>query len=413
MLLRGRNVVLGVCGSIAAYKAADLTSKLVQAGSLVDVVLTAAAREFVTPLTFRSLTGRPVFTDMFEPASEAAEEHVALARRAGLIILAPATATTLARLAHGLADDMVSLSVLASRAPLLIAPAMDSQMWEAPPTRSNVDLLRQRGATFVGPESGRLASGQQGSGRMAEPATIVDAARWLLGREGDLAGYRLVVSAGGTREPIDPVRFIGNHSTGKMGFALAEAARDRGAEVVLVSTTAALPVPYGVELRQVETVAEMRAAVLEACRDAQALIMAAAVSDFRPTEVGLQKIKKDEMGGLTLQLVQNQSFFPEVPDRLVKVAFAAETEDLIGNARRKPLKHGRLDLICANDVTAADAGFGADTNRVTIIDAEGNLDELPLLSKYEVAWRILDRVRPLLEERRIQELGLEGVEQDG
>jgi phosphopantothenoylcysteine decarboxylase/phosphopantothenate--cysteine ligase len=398
--LEGRNLVLCVTGSIAAYKAADLASKLVQAGARVDTVLTESAREFITPFTFRSLTGRPVYTGMFEPVGDGGEEHVALARRADLVLVAPATATTLARLAHGLADDFVALTVLASQAPLLIAPAMDSQMWAASATQANVATLVQRGATFVGPESGRLASGQAGPGRMAEPEKILGAAKQVLAKQGDLAGYRLIVSAGGTREPLDPVRFIGNRSSGKMGYALAEAARDRGAAVSLVSTTDALPAPYGVDLVLVATVADMRDAVLEASRSAHGLIMAAAVSDFRPAGLAAQKIKKGEGGGLSLELVTNPDFLHEVPERLVKVAFAAETENVIENARRKPLSHGHLDLICANDVSQPDSGFGVDTNRVWIIDSSGSVEELPLLTKYEVSHRILDRLLPLLRERR-------------
>ncbi len=398
MTLRGRNVVLGVCGSIACYKAADLASKLVQAGATVDVVLTESAQKFVTPFTFRSLTGRAVYTDMFEPVSSEGEEHVALSRRADLLIVAPATATTLARLAHGLADDMLSLTALATRAPILVAPAMDSQMWEAAATRANVETLRARGVEFVGPEQGRLASGNVGAGRLSEPSKILGAAQWLLARDGDFAGRHIVVSAGGTREPIDPVRVITNRSSGKMGYALAEAARDRGAEVTLVSTEPGLPLPYGVTLLAVESVAQMRAAVLSACESADALIMAAAVSDYRPAEAAQQKLKKGE-GGMMLPLVKNESFLPEVPASVVKVAFAAETENLIENASRKPLSHGPLDLIVANDVSASDAGFAVDTNRVTILDAAGATEELPLLSKYEVAQRILDRVLPLLDKR--------------
>jgi phosphopantothenoylcysteine decarboxylase/phosphopantothenate--cysteine ligase len=398
MPLRDRNVVLGVSGSIAAFKAADLASKLVQAGALLDVVLTDAAQQFVTPFTFRSLTGRPVYTNMFQPATDAGEEHVALARRAELIVVAPATATTLARFAYGLADDMLSLTVLASKAPVLVAPAMDSQMWEAAATQANVATLRGRGFAFVGPESGRLASGHTGAGRMSEPDKILGAAKYEIARQGDLAGRHLVISAGGTREPIDPVRVLTNRSSGKMGYALAEAARDRGASVTLVSTEPSLPRPYGVELTPVETVAQMRDAVLAACAGADALIMAAAVSDYRPAEAADQKLKKGE-GGMMLPLVKNDSFFPEVPASVVKVAFAAETEDLIENAMRKPQTHGPLDLIVANDVSASDAGFGVDTNRVVILDAAGGKQELPLLTKYEVAQRVLDRLLPILRER--------------
>jgi phosphopantothenoylcysteine decarboxylase/phosphopantothenate--cysteine ligase len=396
-LLQGRSIVLCVTGSIAAYKAADLASKLVQQGALVDAILTEEATRFITPFTFRSITGRTVFTNMFEPATDLPEEHVALARRADMILIAPASATTIARIAHGLADDLVSLTVLATRAPVLVAPAMDSQMWEAPATQANVETLRSRGVSFVGPESGRLASGHVGTGRLANPAAIIGAVKLELARTGDLAGSRVVVSAGGTREPIDPVRFISNYSSGKMGYALAEAARDRGAGVTLVSTSA-LPLPYGVELNRVETVSEMREAVLGACENADVLVMAAAVSDFRPARRGVQKIKKAE-SDLVLELVRNDDFLLELPDRIIKVGFAAETEDLLANAAKK-LEAKRLDLICANDVSASDAGFGVDTNRVTILDRDGGHEDVPLMTKYEVAQRIYDRVVPLLKRRR-------------
>jgi phosphopantothenoylcysteine decarboxylase/phosphopantothenate--cysteine ligase len=397
--LSGKQVVLGVCGSIAAYKAADLASKLVQQGAKVDVILTDAAREFIAPLTFRSLTGRPVFTNLYRPETDLPEEHVAIARRTDLILIAPASATTIARLAHGLADDFLSLTCLASKAPLLVAPAMDSQMWEAAATQENVETLRRRGVTFVGPASGRLASGLEGYGRLADPLEVLAAVKQQLAKGGDLAGRHLVISAGGTREPIDPVRFIGNRSSGKMGYALAEAAADRGAAVTLVTTPTALPIPQGARVVSVETVAQMREAVLAATKDADALVMAAAVSDFRPATVPGDKIKKGE-GGLSLDLVKNDDFLHEVSNRLVKVAFAAETSNLIENARRKTNSHGPLDLICANDVSASDAGFAVDTNRVTILDAQGGVEELPLLPKYEVADRILDRVVPLIAAKR-------------
>ena len=394
MNLQGKRIVLGVTGSIAAFKAADLASKLVQAGAVLNVVMTPEATRFVTPFSFRALTGRPALHDMFEPQTDQPEEHVALARAADLVVIAPCSATTMARLALGFGDDMVSLTALATKAPVMIAPAMDSQMWESPATQANLATLVSRGVCVVGPAIGRLASGYVGPGRLAEVESILGAIALELAKGGDLAGRRLVVSAGGTREPIDPVRFIGNHSSGKQGYALAEAARDRGASVVLVSTTSALPLPYGVELVEAGSVAEMRRAVLDACASADALIMAAAVSDFRPARVGDQKLKKGE-GGLTLELVKNDDFFLEVPDSLVKVGFAAETEDLLANAAKK-LAEKRLDLVCANNVTADDAGFGVDTNRVTIIDRQGGQEELPLLSKYEVSQRILDRIVPLL-----------------
>lgn len=394
--LTGRNVVLGVSGSIAVYKAADLASKLTQAGALVDVVMTPEATRFISPLTFQGLTGRPAYSDMFDSASGAAELHVELARRADILVVAPATATTLARLALGLAEEMVSLTGLATRAPVLVCPAMDPQMFEHAATQGHLETLRSRGVHVVGPEEGRLASGQVGSGRLSEVDTIMGAVRYVLGRDGDLAGKKVVVSAGGTQEPIDPVRYLGNYSSGKMGFAVAEAARDRGAEVVLVSGPAALGDPYGVGVVRVRRAAEMLDAIIAHCAQAQALIMAAAVADYQPAEAVGQKIKR-RAEGLTLSLVRTPDILVQVRRRrgLVKVGFAAESEDLVANARQK-LEAKGLDLIAANDVTAQGSGFGADTNKVTMLDRDGGQEELPLMSKYDVAGRILDKVVLLL-----------------
>ncbi|MEX0800991.1 MAG: bifunctional phosphopantothenoylcysteine decarboxylase/phosphopantothenate--cysteine ligase CoaBC [Dehalococcoidia bacterium] len=389
--LTDKNVVLGVSGSIAAYKAAGLASKLTQAGAAVDAVLTPAAAKFVSPLTFQSLTGRPAYVDMFDTASGASELHIELARRADVLVVAPASATTIARLALGLAEDMVSLTALATRAPIAVCPAMDPQMYEHAATQGHLQTLRDRGVHIIGPEVGRLASGHSGAGRMSEVDTIMGALRYVLGVGGDLAGKKVVVSAGGTRESIDPVRFIGNYSSGKMGYAVAEAARDRGAEVVLVAGETALPEPYAVRLVPVRRAAEMRDAVLAEAADADVLIMAAAVADYQPAEPIGQKIKR-RGEGLSLSLVHTPDIIAEVARRegLVKVGFAAESEDLLANARRK-LDDKGLDLIAANDITAGDAGFGADTNRVTLIDRDGE-EELPLMGKYDVAQRILDRV---------------------
>jgi phosphopantothenoylcysteine decarboxylase/phosphopantothenate--cysteine ligase len=396
-MLQGKRIILGVCGSIASYKAVDLASKLTQAGAAVDVVLTDAAQKFVTPLTFRALTARPVYTDMFDPQSPIAEEHVELARGADAVVIAPASATTLARLAYGLADNMVALTALATTAPVLIAPAMDGQMWEHAATAANVATLRQRGVIFVGPEEGRLASGHMGLGRLAETATIIGAIRGVLGARGDLAGRRVVVSAGGTHEPIDPVRFVGNRSSGKMGFAIAEAARDRGAAVTLVSGPVALPTPYGVDRVDVNTTAEMAEAMTAASRGCDVLIMAAAPADFRPSRPADQKIKRSGEA-IAVELVPNADILAGLKGRFVKVGFAAETQHVRENAEAKIAKKG-LDLIVANDVTAPNAGFAADTNLVMLIDAEGTVQELPLLPKYDVAQRILDRVVDLLAAR--------------
>ena len=389
-MLKGKVVVLGVTGSIAAYKAADLASKLVQAGASVDVVLTPSATEFVTPLTFRSLTPGSVIVDMFE----AAIEHVELARRADVVVVAPATATTIARLAHGLAEDMVSLTVLATKAPVLVCPAMDSQMFENPATQANLKTLRARGMTIVEPEMGRLASGRMGAGRLPDSQTLLGAIRYVLGRGGDLAGRKVVITAGGTREPIDPVRYVGNYSSGKMGYAVAEAARDRGAEVVLVSAPTALPTPYGVRLVPVQQAAEMRDAVVGECRDAQALVMAAAVADYRPSATAEQKMKR-HAETLSLELTRTPDILAEAGKGFIRVGFAAESEELVANARRK-LESKGLDLIVANDITGPETAFDADTNRVVILDRAGGEERLPVMTKYEVAQRILDRVVELL-----------------
>lgn len=396
--LRGKCIVLGVAGSIAAYKAADVASRLVRHEARVDVLMTEAATRFISPLTFQALTGHAVVSDMYDPGSETAEAHVAIARRADAVVIAPATASTLARLAYGLADEIVSLTVLATRAPVLIAPAMDNQMFEAAVTQENVGRLRERGYSFVGPESGRLASGQVGTGRLAEPETILEALRYMLGRRGDMVGRKLVVSAGGTREAIDPVRFIGNHSSGKMGYALAEAARDRGADVVLVAGPGAEVLPYGVRRVAVTTTSQMRDAVLAESKDAAALIMAAAPADFRAENQEAQKIKRGSRSQLTVELVQNPDILAEASGNFVKVGFAAESESLIEHAREKLAAKG-LDLIVANDITARDAGFNTDTNRVVLIEPESPPQKLRLLPKYEVAQRVLNRVVDILNRR--------------
>jgi phosphopantothenoylcysteine decarboxylase/phosphopantothenate--cysteine ligase len=399
--LTDRTVVLGATGSIAVYKAADLASKLTQAGARVEVVMTPEAGQFVSPITFQSVTGRRAFCDMWDPSSGIAEAHVALARAADIMIIAPATATVLARLALGLAEEMVSLTALATRAPLLVCPAMDPQMYEHAAVRGHVETLKERGVHFAGPEEGRLASGHTGLGRMSEVDKIIGAARYVLGLGGDLAGKKIVVSAGGTQEPIDPVRYVGNYSSGKMGFAVAEAARDRGARVILVTGASALPDPYGVEVARVRRAAEMRDAIIGNLADADALVMAAAVADYQPVEAAAQKIKRDAAGDMSLRLVRTPDILADAGRRpgLVRVGFAAESHDLLANARKK-LEAKGLDLIAANDITEEGSGFSADTNRVTIIDRAGSQEDLPLMSKYDVAWRILDRVSALMREER-------------
>lgn len=393
--LQGKSIVLGVTGSIAAYKAANIASRLTQEGAFVDVILTEAATKFITPLTFKSLTHRPVVTDMYEENSELAIEHVALARRADIMLVAPATANFLAKIANGFADDSLSASILASTSPLVIAPAMDGNMYHNEATQSNVKKLIERGITIVGPESGHLASGLNAIGRMSDIDTIIDALYLELGKKGDLVGRTLVVSAGGTQEPIDPVRVITNRSSGKMGYAIAKAARDRGAKVILVTAATSLADPGGIDIKRVSTVADMREAVLSSCEAADALIMAAAVSDYRPARAEEQKIKKQGDQGLKLDLVKNADFFLEIPKGVLRIGFAAESENLIENAKEK-LTSKSMSMIVANDITAEDSGFNVDTNRVTLLDVKGNVEELPLLSKYEVGHRILDRVASLL-----------------
>jgi phosphopantothenoylcysteine decarboxylase/phosphopantothenate--cysteine ligase len=398
-MLTNKTIVLGVTGSIAAYKAAELASKLTQAGATVEVIMTEAATRFISPLTFRSLTNRPVVTSMWELASEFSIEHVALAEAADIVVIAPATANIIAKLAAGIADDMLSSTVLATKAPVIIAPAMHSGMWENSITQENVAKLKARGLVFVEPEYGRLASGGMGRGRFADIEKIVGTISQVLGRKGDLASRQIVVTAGGTQEAIDPVRFIGNHSSGKMGYAVAEAARDRGAKVTLVTAPTALTDPAGVAVVHVESAAQMRKAVTKAVVEAEALIMAAAVADYQPRNRAKQKIKKEATGAsLTLRLVRTPDILSEVKGDFIKVGFAAESENLIANAKEK-LKRKQVDLFVANDITAPDSGFGADTNKVTLIDREGKIEELPLMTKREVADKILDKVVGLLTKK--------------
>ncbi len=397
MFLREAKVVLGITGGIAAYKSADLASKLVQAGAQVDVILTEAAAHFVGPLTFQALTGRPVHRDMFRLLEQTEMAHLSLAWQADVLVIAPATANTLAKLAHGIADNLLCTTALATSAPLILAPAMDAGMWEHPTVEQNLEILRQRGAVIVGPGTGRLASGRIGRGRMAEVPELLGTIRLVLGRDGPLAGRHVVVTAGGTREPLDPVRYISNHSSGKMGYALAQAALDRGAAVTLITAPTGLPTPVGAERVDVETAAAMGQAVLEAVADCDVLVMAAAVADFRPAEVALQKIKKGA-SGLTLSLERTADILLEVAKQrdtlgrpALVVGFAAETQDLLRNARSK-LEAKSLDLIVANDVSQPDSGFAVDTNRVTLLDREGGEEALPLLSKEEVAAQVWDWV---------------------
>lgn len=419
-MLLNRRVLVGICGGIASYKAVELVSRLQQAGALVDVIMSERAEEFVRPLTFSTMSHRPVYTDLWEPSGRAAETHIALGEEAEVFVVLPATANTLAKLAHGIADNMLTAVALATKAPLVLAPAMHHTMYMHLATQANLATLRERGAFIIEPEVGRLASGEVGIGRLPDSSVLLGAIQVVLGRNGDLAGRRVVVTAGGTQEPIDPVRFVGNRSSGKMGYALAEEARDRGADVILISGPVALDAPYGVDVRGVETALQMRDAVFDAVKEADVLVMSAAVADYRPAEVAPQKLKKegkgaqevDIEGGFSLRLARNPDILGELAARqsesaeripgdnrprrrLVRIGFAAETSDVLTYARGK-LAAKRLDLLIANDVSRSDSGFGSETNKVYIFHTDETMEDLPVMSKTGVAAAIWDRVLHLL-----------------
>lgn len=397
MKLTGKEIVLGVTGGIAAYKAAEVVSRLRKMGASVHVIMTENARQFITPLTLETLSGNPVVHDTFERPATWEVEHIALAKRAEVFVIAPATANILAKMACGIADDMLSTTVLATKAPVLVAPAMNTGMWTAPATRQNVETLRQRGVCFVGPEAGFLACGDEGSGRMSEPAAIVEAIEAILCPRRDMEGLRVMVTAGGTRERLDPVRYIGNDSSGKMGFALAEAARSRGAEVTLVCGHTTAKRPEGIPVTEVESTCELYDAVLVRAAEQDVIIQAAAPADYRPAHPSAQKIKKQAGEGITLELVENPDIAAAVgaakrPGQTL-VGFAAETEHLLDNARRK-LDRKNLDMIVANDVSRPGAGFNVDTNIATLLTRSGAV-ECPLQSKQALAERILDEIMAL------------------
>ena len=399
-----RRIALAVTGGIAAYKVPELVRALGGRGHELRCLLTAAAAEFVSPLVLQTLTGQPVRMRLLDPGEEGRIGHIDLADWAELVIVAPATANSLAKLAAGIADDLVTTVLLATRAPVLVAPAMNVNMWEHAATQANLVTLRARGVRFVGPGTGALACGWEGTGRMAEPAEIADAAELALGTRG-LAGERVLVTAGGTREPIDTVRALVNRSSGKMGFALASEAARRGAEVVLVAGPCALPTPAGVRRVDVETALDMRAAVHAELSAATVVVMAAAVADFRPAAPLAGKIKKEELAagaGLELRLVENPDILAEVSrergPRIV-VGFAAESHDVLGAARRKLARKG-CDLLVANDISRSDAGFESDRNAVWLLSPDGEVEELPLLEKGELAARLWDRIEKLCGARR-------------
>jgi phosphopantothenoylcysteine decarboxylase/phosphopantothenate--cysteine ligase len=394
-----RRVLLVVSGGIAAYKTPDLVRQLKRAGQEVRCVLTSAALEFVSPLTLQTLSQQAVRTELFDPAEEGQIDHIALADWGEAVVVAPATANLLAKMAAGIADDLVTTLLLATRAPVLVAPAMNVHMWRHAATQANIETLRKRGARFVGPESGSLACGHEGEGRMAEPEAIKAAVDLLLGRP-SMVGERVLVTAGGTREPIDAVRAITNRSSGKMGFAVAAEAALRGADAVLIAGPSALPTPPGVRRVDVETALEMREAVHAEFGSVTVVVMAAAVGDFRPANPSNRKIKKEDLpaeGGIQIDLVANPDILAEIsrePGDRVVVGFAAESHDVLESARRKLERKG-CDLLVANDISRRDAGFDTDENAVILVSPGGEAEELPLLSKAEVAARILDRVEKL------------------
>ncbi|MBC7252538.1 MAG: bifunctional phosphopantothenoylcysteine decarboxylase/phosphopantothenate--cysteine ligase CoaBC [Actinobacteria bacterium] len=397
-------IVFGVSGGIAAYKAVEVVRRLAERGFDVRVVMTEHATRLVGPDTFRAVSGNPVSLRLFD-AQGKDMEHISLARMADVVVVAPATANILAKMAHGLADDLLSTTLLATRAPVLVAPAMNREMYRHPATQENLRKLRERGVNVVGPESGPLACGEEGEGRMAEPPVVVEAVLRLLGMRGDLSGHRVLVTAGGTREPLDPVRFIGNRSSGKMGYALAETAKELGAEVILVSGPTQLQPPPGVERVMVETAEEMRREVLSRCGGCTVVAMAAAVADFTPSRRSGEKIKRAGREGLTVELVPTPDILGELRERKspgqVLVGFAAETGDLLPRARKKMEDKG-VDVLVANDVSRPGSGFDSDYNQAVILFRDGREMELDLMPKRELALRIWEAVAGLLGDRAVK-----------
>lgn len=394
MDLTGREIVLGVTGGIAAYKSAEIVSRLRHLGARVHVIMTRNATKFVSPLTFQTLSANPVVTDTFDAPEYWNVEHVALAKLAEVFVIAPATANILAKMACGIADDMLSTTVLATKAPIIAAPAMNTGMWTAAATQANISMLRERGVQFIGPDSGILACGDEGAGRMSEPEEIVAEIDRILNAPRDLSGLKVLITAGATRERLDPVRFLTNDSSGKMGFALAEAARDRGAEVTVVCGSVSVPVPYNTDIIRIESAENLLETMSEQAPLQDIIIQAAAVADYRPLYKADQKIKKKKGQEMILTLVENPDVAREVgkmkkPSQTL-VGFAAETNRVQENAKEK-LDKKNLDLIVANDVTVAGAGFNTDTNIATLISKKG-IAEYPLMSKRKLADIILDTV---------------------
>ena len=396
----GKSIAVGVSGSIACYKAIDLISKLVQAGAAVDVMMTKASLQFVTPNSFASITNRPVSTNLFDPNSEIGINHVSIAERSDIVIIAPATAQTMARLALGFSDDPLTATVLATSSPVLICPAMDGNMYSNPATQENINKLAKRGYTIIGPEEGRLASGLFGKGRLVETSTILGHTRSIIGSDGDLKNKKIVISAGGTQEKIDPVRFITNRSSGKMGYAIAEAARNRGAETIIVAAPNMQITPVGTRVKNVISAEDMKNAIVDECIDADVIIMAAAVADWKPKFVSKSKFKKNGSQTWDINLSRNPDILAELDrNTILKVGFAAESENILDNAIKK-IRSKDLDLIAANDISKEGIGFNSDNNKITLINREGVVQELELMSKYEIGNRILDQVSDILSDRQ-------------
>jgi phosphopantothenoylcysteine decarboxylase / phosphopantothenate---cysteine ligase len=399
-MLQGKTIVVGVTGGIAVYKAVDLVSRLRKLGADIHVIMTKSATQFVQPLTFREISGNPVVTDMWDEPKMWHVQHISLARKADLLAIVPATANIMGKIAHGIADDMLTTTVLATTAPVFLAPAMNTQMYKNPITQDNMHRLRSYGFRIMEPASGYLACGEEGMGRLPEPADIVDRIVAIMMAKRDFSGKTMLVTAAGTQEPIDPVRYIGNRSSGKMGYAIAQAARDRGARVILISGPTFLPQPHGIEFIAVQTAQEMKEAVLRYYGEVQVVIKAAAVADYRPQQAAEHKIKKLN-SHMTIELEKNPDILWELGQKKqhqILVGFAAETQSLLENAREK-LERKNLDMLVANDVTIAGAGFNTETNIVKLLLSDGAIEELPLLTKKEVAEIILDKIDVFLQRK--------------
>lgn len=396
-MLLGKNIVLGVTGGIAAYKAVEIVSRLKKAGASVHVIMTEGATKFVTPLTFRELSANPVAVKMWEEPKTWNVEHIALATLADLFLIAPATANIIGKIANGIADDMLSTTVMATKAPVILAPAMNTNMYLNPITQQNITKLASLGYHFIEPGTGMLACGTEGPGRLAEPSTIVEYVESLTKQSCSLAGKKVLITAGGTREPLDPVRYIGNRSSGKMGYALAAAAAERGAAVLLVSGPTNLPAPQGVAVVNVESAQEMRNAVLAEYPDADIVIKAAAVADYRSVAQAEHKIKKNDET-LTILLEKNPDILAELgrlKTKQILIGFAAETEQLVAYATEK-LNRKNADMIVANNVMLPDAGFNTDTNIVKLLYRDGRMEDLPKMEKTKLAGIILDKICGLM-----------------